>query len=509
MSSVMRRVSVRNLVAHKVRLLLTSPRWCSAPRSSPARSSSPTPSSTASPQSSATRYQGIDDPACSPSTTSTPACRSRSPTAIARRRRRARGGAAGRRRRSCWSTRTASRIKTGGAPSVGGAWIDAATARSATPSDVRRRPRTTAAPDEIVVNDGAATSANLRIGDHIKVRAQQRTGGRRDDHRHLRHHVRHRRLHRRAVRPRPGDEAVHRRPALQRASTWPATAASPSRRSPTAIAQAAAGGLTAKTGNQVRDDGHQRGVASALSFINYILLAFGFDRSARRHVHHLQHLLDDRGAAAARTGPAARDRREPDARCAARCCSRPAVVGVVGSAARRRAAASGSRTGCARCSTRSTSGCRPGALVLSARTVIVALMRRHRRHRCSARYSPARRASVDPSRSPRCGRSSPRRPRPPPAAAHDRRRGRRRLSGPARPSPAAMPPRPARRGTHRARAGRLVVRRRRCCSRRCCPGLVDRARSAASSAARSAGRHGWPAPTRCATRAAPRRPRSR
>ena len=36
----------------------------------------------------------------------------------------------------------------------------------------------------------------------------------------------------------------------------------------------------------------------ALSFVNYFLLAFGFIALIDGHVHHLQHILDDRRATA-------------------------------------------------------------------------------------------------------------------------------------------------------------------------------------------------------------------
>ena len=80
MSSVMRRVSLRNLAAHKVRLLLT---LTSVVLGTAFVAGSFIFTDTLKHSFTAIfddAYQGIT-PTCSPSTTSTPACRSRSPTA--------------------------------------------------------------------------------------------------------------------------------------------------------------------------------------------------------------------------------------------------------------------------------------------------------------------------------------------------------------------------------------------------------------------------------------------
>ena len=180
-------------------------------------------------------------------------------------------------------------------------------------------------------------------------------------------------------------------------------------------------------------------------------------RPARRDVHHLQHLLDDRRAAAARTRAAARDRRQRASRSAARSCSRRRSSAC--SAARSAwPAASGWPTGCTRCSTRSNLGLPSGGLVMS---------RAHgdRHDRCSARSSRCSPRSRRPAarrrsrRSRRCARSSRRR-----RAASLRRRTiaghrRRRASACSPPSAAPRPSRPAASaGADRARPGRDVRR---------------------------------------------------
>ena len=53
--------------------------------------------------------------------------------------------------------------------------------------------------------------------------------------------------------------------------------------------------------------------------------------AVRRRVHHLQHVLDHRGPADPGAGPAAHRRAPADASCSARCCSRPFLVGLVAS----------------------------------------------------------------------------------------------------------------------------------------------------------------------------------
>ena len=63
---------------------------------------------------------------------------------------------------------------------------------------------------------------------------------------------------------------------------------------------------------------NQDAVHKPLGFISTALLVFAFVALDRRHVHHLQHVLDRRRATDARDGAAARDRRDADARCSAR-----------------------------------------------------------------------------------------------------------------------------------------------------------------------------------------------
>ena len=270
MSSVMRRVSVRNLVAHKVRLLLT---LTSVVLGTAFVAGSFIFTDTL--KHSFTAIFGdayrASPPTCSPSTTSTPACRSRSPTASPASR------ACGRcnptsRRRSPSIDPKGHRIDTGGAPSVASMWIDPANSITKPPTfDSGHAPQRAG---DVVINSGAADKANLRVGDHVKVvlsnvqavpltitgiyRTDVQTGGyigallSRDQAINLltdgKHYA-------------SVDLAANRGVSEQQLTDR--------------IAKLLPSDLEAQTGDKLRSDTN-KAILSALSFINYVLLAFGF-----------------------------------------------------------------------------------------------------------------------------------------------------------------------------------------------------------------------------------------
>ena len=182
------------------------------------------------------------------------------------------------------------------------------------------------------------------------------------------------------------------------------------------------------------------------------------------------------------------------------------VIGVLGQRARDSPAASASPTGCTRCSTRSTSVCRPEVSCCRPRTVIIALVVGIL-VTCSGRVRtrPARRE--DRRRWPRCVRSSP-----PPVGrrtatprSHRRRRRRRRN-----------------RGRHRRGHGQRRRRFRIACRRRagaiCTAAMllapvfsrwIVGALGRGRRRSRSARSGDWPARTPCAIRGARPPPRSR
>jgi putative ABC transport system permease protein len=162
------------------------------------------------------------------------------------------------------------RVDTGGAPSEGGAWWPHT--RIGDPTRIVQGRAPTRA-GEVVVNDGAAGKYHLRVGERVRVvvanaavrpatvvgiyRVSFDTGGylgalfSRDQAMSLFTDGRHYSAVDLAARPGVSERALTAR-----------------------VAQLLPTGLEAKTGTQVRDaDSH--GVASALSFITYVLLGFG------------------------------------------------------------------------------------------------------------------------------------------------------------------------------------------------------------------------------------------
>jgi putative ABC transport system permease protein len=162
------------------------------------------------------------------------------------------------------------RVDTGGAPSVGGAWQPHTRIGDQTRLVAGRAPSRSG---EVVVNDGAASKYHLRPGEHVKIVVPNAavqpativgvyhvsfdTGGyvgalfSRAQAMSLFTDGTHYTALDLAARPGVSEQALTAR-----------------------VAHALPAGLQAKTGTQVRDDDAQ-GVASALSFVTYILLGFG------------------------------------------------------------------------------------------------------------------------------------------------------------------------------------------------------------------------------------------
>jgi putative ABC transport system permease protein len=163
------------------------------------------------------------------------------------------------------------KVSPGGAPSVGGPWLSAKESVAVVPTFVSGHAPD--APNEVVVNSGAATRGHLRTGDRVKVvlpnanvvtahisgiyRVSFQTGGYIGvlfppqqamrlftDGSHV------------AAVDIAADPGVSEQTVTDR------------------IAAVLPADLQAKTGGQVRTD-DSNGVASALSFVNYLLLSFG------------------------------------------------------------------------------------------------------------------------------------------------------------------------------------------------------------------------------------------
>jgi putative ABC transport system permease protein len=164
------------------------------------------------------------------------------------------------------------KLPTGGAPSQGGAWASADESVSPVPTFVSGHAPTGAG--EAVLNEGAATKAGLHPGDHVKVvlpnaavvdvtlsgiyHIDFETGG----------YVGVLFSPPEAMRLFTDGSRVH---ALDIAADKGVSEQTLTSR----IAPLLPAGLEARTGTQVRADA-SNGVASALSFVNTILLAFGF-----------------------------------------------------------------------------------------------------------------------------------------------------------------------------------------------------------------------------------------
>ena len=190
--------------------------------------------------------------------------------------------------------------------------------------------------------------------------------------------------------PGPGAAAVHRRQArgLRRHAVMPATGVSQSELRDR-VAQALPE-LQAKTGEQVRQR-RQAGHRQRPEVHQLLPARLRCDRAAGRHVHHLQHLLDDRGAAGARAGAAAGDRRQPaPGQPLGAAGGWPGRPGRQHPRHRRRRRPGLRAAGAAR--TASTSACRPAPCSCSRAPMLVALVIGVGVTLFSA-YSPARRAA--------------------------------------------------------------------------------------------------------------------
>jgi putative ABC transport system permease protein len=164
------------------------------------------------------------------------------------------------------------KVKTGGAPSQGGIWTPPE--QSVRPAHAFVSGAAPTRPGQVAINNGAATKGKLTTGDHAKVvlansavvdvtisgvyRTDTETGGYVgvlfSEPQALQLLTDGSHLSALDVAAKPG--------VSERALT-------------DQIAQLLPADLQAKTGDQVRKD-DQRGIQTALSFVNYILLAFGF-----------------------------------------------------------------------------------------------------------------------------------------------------------------------------------------------------------------------------------------
>jgi putative ABC transport system permease protein len=163
------------------------------------------------------------------------------------------------------------RLQTGGAPSEAGAWTPAA--ESITPPATFVAGTAPAGPDQVVINEGAARRAHLHVGDRLHIvlanagamdvrlsgiyHTASDTGG----------YVGVRFTQQEALRLLTDGSHV----SLIDVAAAPGV----SEQTLTArIKQVVPSDLKVRTGTQARDDA-THGIASALSFVNYILLAFG------------------------------------------------------------------------------------------------------------------------------------------------------------------------------------------------------------------------------------------
>ncbi len=164
------------------------------------------------------------------------------------------------------------KINSGGAPSVGAAWADAGESVNPVPTFVAgHAPRSA---DQVVVNDGAARRHHLAAGDQVKIvtsggqvasasisgiyRVSFDTGG-----------------YVGALFTRERASALFTDAKFVSTVDVAAQPGVSEQAVTAAIAAVLPPGLVAKTGTQVRDADTQD-VNSALSFVNYILLGFGF-----------------------------------------------------------------------------------------------------------------------------------------------------------------------------------------------------------------------------------------
>ncbi|HZY76388.1 MAG TPA: FtsX-like permease family protein [Jatrophihabitantaceae bacterium] len=163
------------------------------------------------------------------------------------------------------------RLQTGGAPSEAGGWTPAS--ESVTPPATFAAGTAPTTPNEVVINQGAANKAHLKVGDHLHIvlanagsvdvrlagiyRTASDTGG----------YVGVRFTQQEAKRLLTDGTHV----SLIDVAAAPGV----SEQTLTArIKQVVPPDLKVRTGTQARDDA-THGIASALSFVNYILLAFG------------------------------------------------------------------------------------------------------------------------------------------------------------------------------------------------------------------------------------------
>ena len=213
-------------------------------------------------------------------------------------------------------------------------------------------------PHQVVMDEGTATKYHFVVGDHVRILLAGPTADV--------HHLRHRHSSgrpttwpvppwRRSIcRPlrlvRPGRAVrCHQRRDHSRGPTRP-----PSQRSIAAVLPA---GVEVVTGQTVADE-QTNSIDQALSFFSTAPAGLRVHLPVRRRVHHLQHVLDHRRAADPGTGPAADRRRQPPSgvpvgarrgghRRAGRVTDRPG------------ARACWPRSGSRRCSRDSGSRCRP------------------------------------------------------------------------------------------------------------------------------------------------------
>jgi putative ABC transport system permease protein len=164
------------------------------------------------------------------------------------------------------------KVKSGGAPSEAGMWVDPASSITKPPTfDSGRAP---ARSGEVAINTGAAKNGGLHVGDHVRIilpnvtavpltisgvyATDAQTGG-----------------YVGALLSR--DQAIKLlTDGSHYSSVDVAAQAGVSQQQLTArIAQVLPSTLKAETGDQLRDDQNKQ-IVNALSFINYVLLAFGF-----------------------------------------------------------------------------------------------------------------------------------------------------------------------------------------------------------------------------------------